>query len=132
MSHKALIDKALSVVNAYANGPHIVGDVGCALVTEAGHVFTGVCIDAPSGMGFCAEHNAIGAMVTAGETRIRTIVAVWREGADRYVLSPCGRCRQFIYQTDKANIDTEVVLSAEEAVPLRELLPLPDWFKKLD
>lgn len=132
MTRQELIDKALSVVRAYTNGPHVVGDVGCALVTEAGHVFTGVCIDAPSGMGFCAEHNAIGAMVTAGETRIRTIVAVWSEGGDRYVLSPCGRCRQFIYQTDKANLDTEVVLGVDETVSLRELLPRHDWFKKLD
>ena len=100
--------------------------------TQAGNVFTGVCIDAPSGLGFCAEHTAIAAMITAGERRIARIVAVWREGegADTYVLSPCGRCRQFIYQTDKGNLDTEVVLGPDRTAPLRELLPLHDWFQK--
>ena len=132
MTHRELIDKALSVVRAHNNGPHMVGDVGCALITEGGELFTGVCIDAPSGLGFCAEANAIGSMVTAGQTRIRTIVAVWCEGADPYVLSPCGRCRQFIYQTDKANLDCQVVLDAERSVPLSELLPYHDWFQKLD
>ena len=44
--------------------------VAAALVTESGSVFKGVCIDTPCSMGFCAEHAAIAAMVTAGETRI--------------------------------------------------------------
>ena len=132
MTNQDLIDKAASVVKARRNGDHMVGDVGCALETESGAVHLGVCIDAPSGLGFCAEHTAIGAMVTTGETRIARIVAVWKEGEDVYVLSPCGRCRQFIYQTDRANLETEVLLGREKVVPLRELLPYPDWFQKLD
>ena len=85
-------------------------------------------------MGFCAEHNAIGAMITAGETRIAKIVAVWKGsteagGTVEHVLSPCGRCREFIYQTDKRNLDTEVILGDATSASLRELLPYHDWFK---
>ena len=75
------------------------------------------------GIGFCAEHAAIGAMITAGESRIAQIVAVC-EGD--IVLPPCGRCREFMYQIDSANLgETEVILGAENVVKLKDLLPHP-------
>ena len=52
-----------------------VGDVGCALVTDKGNVYLGVCIDTSLGMGFCAEHSAIAAMITHGEHIIKKIVS---------------------------------------------------------
>ena len=52
------------------------GSVASALVTAGGNVFVGVCIDAACGIGFCAEHNAIGSMITEGESAIAAIVAV--------------------------------------------------------
>lgn len=71
-------------------------------------------------------------MVTAGETQIRRVVAVWRDSrigpdAELFVLPPCGVCRRFMVDIDPANADAEVVLSATRAVPLRELLPLSGW-----
>jgi cytidine deaminase len=85
-----------------------------------------------SGPGFCAEHRAIAAMVTAGEYQITTIVAVWRnEAGDLHVLPPCGRCREFIRQIDPANLDTEFVLGRHRSAPLRELLP-ELWPEALD
>lgn len=98
------------------------GDVACALLTEKGNLFYGVCIDVGSGIGFCAEHSAIAAMVTAGERRISQIVAVW--GVNNItILPPCGRCREFIYQIDKNNLNTNVVISETKDVKLKELLP---------
>ena len=65
------------------------------MVTTAGHRYSGMCTDTGSGTGFCAEHAAIAAMVTAGEYQIAKIVAVWRDaGGTLYVLPPCGRCRE--------------------------------------
>ncbi|MCU9602113.1 hypothetical protein OEV75_13000 [Caldibacillus kokeshiiformis] len=49
----------------------------------------------PCSIGFCAEHSAITAMVTAGERKIAKIVAVYEDGS---ILPPCGRCREFISQ----------------------------------
>ena len=67
-------------------------------------------------------------MVTAGEYRIDRIVAVWRDDSGvLYVLPPCGRCREFMRQVDPENLGTRVVLSREEAVELRELLPRDEW-----
>ena len=69
-------------------------------------------------MGFCAEHAAIAAMITAGESRIDKIVAVHEGG----VVAPCGRCREFMYQINHDNLDTKIMLKMGE-VTLRELLP---------
>ena len=135
MKNKELIEKAASVVRSRRNGDYTIGDVGCALLTDKGNLYFGVCIDTMSSMGFCAEHNAAGSMVTAGESRINKIVAVSkspRRGEGVYVLAPCGRCREFIYQINKENLDTEVVLDETKSLSLKELLPFHDWFKKLD
>ena len=94
------------------------GSVAAVLETDQGNIYRGVCIDTSSSMGFCAEHAAIAAMITAGESRIRRIVAVHESG----VVAPCGRCREFMYQINHQNLETEVGLR-RAAVRLAELLP---------
>ena len=96
-----------------------VGSVASALVTDTGSVYLGVCIDAPSGIGFCAEHSAIAGMVTSGESRIVTIVAMKEDGA---LLAPCGRCRELIRQVHPRNGATRVLLS-RGVKTIDELLP---------
>jgi cytidine deaminase len=123
-----LIDAAQAVLRRRRVGDRLFGDVAAALITDAGHRFVGVCIDTGSGTGFCAEHSAIAAMVTAGEYRISAIVAVWRDEQGRlHVLPPCGRCREFIRQVEPANLDTTVVLAGGRTALLRELLPEHEW-----
>jgi cytidine deaminase len=128
VSDRELILYATAVLNPYrtANG-RLFGDVASALVIAAGKLYRGVCIDTSSGTGFCAEHAAIAAMITAGEYQIRKIVAVWRDDDRLYVLPPCGRCREFIRQIDPANLEAEVVLGEDRRRRLRELLPEHDW-----
>lgn len=94
------------------------GSVAAALLTDKGDVFRGVCIDTPCSMGFCAEHAAIAAMVTEGQSRIEKIVAVSEDG----VIAPCGRCREFIYQINHDNLDTKVLLN-DGVHTIRDLLP---------
>ncbi len=75
-------------------GDRLFGDVACELIASSGRRHQGVCVDTGSGTGFCAEHAAVAAMVTAGEYLIDTIVAVWRDEEGRlFVLPPCGRYR---------------------------------------
>ena len=121
ISNKELIQKARSVLNPTRFGQCDIGGVGCALVTEKGNIHLGVSIDVCCGIGFCAEHGAIAAMVTNGESRIVKIVAVFE---DR-ILPPCGRCREFMYQLNPANADTEVLIEPNKTVTLKELLPYP-------
>lgn len=96
------------------------GTVGAALETPQGDVFVGVCVDTASSLGFCAEHAAAAAMLTAGQSVVARMVAVNRDGA---VLAPCGRCREFISQLDITNADTLVMVDASTVIALRELLP---------
>jgi cytidine deaminase len=132
-SNEELIDSAEAVLNPHVVDGRLFGDVGSTLVTDAGNRYSGVCIDTGSGTGFCAEHSAIAAMVTAGEFRIAKIVAVWRDDDGvLHALAPCGRCREFIRQIDPANLDTEVVLGRQRSAKLRELLPFNQWPDPLD
>ncbi|TDE10449.1 cytidine deaminase family protein [Jiangella asiatica] len=128
-----LIEAAAASLRPRTVAGRLIGDVASTLVTEAGNRYDGVCIDTPCGTGFCAEHAAIAAMVTAGESRIMKIVAVWRDDDGRLsVLPPCGRCREFIRQMDPGNVNTEVVVNRERSLPLRELLPMHEWPAPLD
>lgn len=130
MTNDELIAMAAEVLNPHTTADgRVFGDVAAALVTDRGTVFCGVCIDTGSGTGFCAEHAAIAAMVTAGEYRIARIVAVWRDDreGEMHVVPPCGRCREFIRQIDEANLATEVVLGTTKVVTLQELLPHHEW-----
>ncbi len=119
-----MIDLARSKLNPrQLSGDNSAGGVACALLSAGGNLYYGVCIDVGSGIGFCAEHSAIGAMITAGETSIARIVAVC-EG--NIVLPPCGRCREFMYQIDNTNLqNTEVILGRDKVVKLKALLPHP-------
>jgi cytidine deaminase len=127
-SNDELIGTAERVLNPRFVRDRLFGNVAAALVTAQGNEYVGVCIDTGSGTGFCAEHAAVAAMVTAGEYRIARIVAVWRDEAGKlYVLPPCGRCREFLRQIDQGNLDTLVVIDRERSMPLRDLLPLHTW-----
>lgn len=128
ITNEELIQKAKSIVKPtkQRNG-FSIADCGTALLTNNGNVYLGVSIDTPSSMGFCSEHAAIAAMVTGGEYKIKKIVAVLEDGT---ILPPCGRCREFIYQIDKDNLGTEIIISKDKIVKLKELLPYP-WDENL-
>lgn len=128
ITNDELIAAAAAALKPHRVGDRLFGDVASALATDEGTRFDGVCIDTACGTGFCAEHAAIAAMVTAGEYRIAKIVAVWRDEHDAlFVLPPCGRCREFMRQIDDANIGTEVVLGRARSARLSELLPEHEW-----
>jgi cytidine deaminase len=121
ISNEKLIEKAKSVLKPRKiKHGFTVGDVGCALITAKGNVYLGVSIDTASGMGFCAEHSAIAAMVTHGEHVIKKIVAVVEDGTP---IAPCGRCREFMRQIHEENSEAEVIIGKNKSVKLKELLP---------
>ena len=124
MTFDELYERAKSVIHPRRLSEEAeAGGVGAALLTEGGHVYTGVCIDTACSMGFCAEHAAAAAMVTAGENRVVKMVAVNWDGK---ILPPCGRCREFISQLHPDNLMAQVMVGAETVVTLCELLP-HDW-----
>lgn len=120
MTFERLLEEAQKVHGARRIASNAwAGSVSAALLSESGRVFTGVCIDVCCSMGFCAEHAAIAAMITAGESRILKIVAFGKDG----VIPPCGRCREFIRQIHDDNMQTEIMVAKDTVVRLEELLP---------
>lgn len=113
LAEEVLAPRRLSE-NSYA------GSVAAALLTDRGNVYRGVCIDTPCSMGFCAEHAAVAAMVTAGEHRAVKLVAVTEGGR---VVPPCGRCREFICQVHPENGRCEVLLENGAVKTIDQLLP---------
>ena len=123
MNYDELIAAARKATVSFATSIDChAGVVGAALVTEDGRVFSGCSVDCSCGIGFCAEHSAIAAMLKERTTRIRAIVANYDGGV---ILPPCGRCRELIFQVDHANLDTDVIVGRDKVVKLRELLPFP-------
>ncbi|MDR1206850.1 MAG: hypothetical protein LBK26_00310 [Rickettsiales bacterium] len=122
-----LIKIASELVNPISlngNKDNRARSVGCALLTVNGNIYTGISINMTCGLGFCAEAAAIAEMLKAGETKIAKIVAFHKSGK---ILSPCGRCREMMYQTNTDNINTEIILDHGEVKTLGDLLPYYCW-----
>lgn len=128
MTNKELIQQAAGLVQPkQMRHGFTTADCGAILISDTGNVYSGVSIDTPSSMGFCAEASAIAAMITKGEYKIKKIVAA---GEKQEIYPPCGRCREFMYQIDSSNLETEIIIDNDQVVKLRELLPYP-WDSKL-
>jgi cytidine deaminase len=105
-------------------------EVGAALRTRSGKIFTGVNLDAYLGrMAVCAEAVALGqAVVDLGDAGIDTIVAVRHPAPEEddqtiVVVSPCGACRELIFDYDP---NARVIVpngKSPSIVPIAELLP---------
>ena len=83
------------------------GGVAAALLTKAGNIYVGVCIDTASTLGMCAVRNAIANMLTNGESRIDKLLAVMPNGT---IGAPCGACREYMMQLDKDSGDIEILM----------------------
>lgn len=66
------------------------------MLTRNGKEYYGLSVDpVDTTAGLCAEFTAIGAMVSNGDRKIETMVAIRRKGGRAYsVLPPCGKCRE--------------------------------------
>ena len=105
-------------------------EVGAALRTREGRIYTGVNLDAYLGrMAVCAEAVALGRAVTeTGETGIETIVAVRHpepQEADQgiAVVSPCGSCRELIWDYDRNARVIVPTANGPAIAAIGELLP---------
>lgn len=91
----ALVEAAREVLRRTYRPPHHT--VAAAVRCGSGKIFTGVNVDAAAGYGPCAEPVAIGSAFANGETQVLAIVAVCKRSDELPVLSPCGNCRQLLF-----------------------------------
>lgn len=116
-----LIEKARKIkLNAYA--PYSRYQVGAALLTRDGEIFTGVNVENASfGLTVCAERIAIFNALSQGNQNLEAI-AISAQGED--IPYPCGACRQVM---NEFNPDIIVILDSGHNInvySLRELLPM--------
>ncbi len=106
--------------NAYAPYSHY--DVGAAVLTRSGKIFSGCNVEnAAYPSGLCAERVAIFKAVSEGERDLVAIAVVTSNAG-----SPCGACRQVF--SEFAQDDAEVALaddsgSVHKKFTLKEFLP---------
>lgn len=119
---KELYDAARSVIAAKELSKNMfVGEVGAAVLSSKGNIYTGVCIDTACSLGFCAERNALSTMFTNGEYEIVKVCAVYKDDS---VMPPCGACREFMIQMGETAKDIEVLVSNDgRTVHLAQLMP---------
>lgn len=98
--------------------------VGAAVLCSSGKIYAAVNVDS-CGYGPCAEPIAVGAAISAGERSLERIVAVGGRRAPYPVMSPCGNCRQLIF--DYAPDCMVVLPDGPETIKVRarDLLPAP-------
>lgn len=105
---------------AYA--PYSGFQVGAALRTTAGICFAGANVENASyGLTRCAEQSAIQAMATAGQRDFVEIV-VYTEAAEP--ASPCGACRQILFEFGPdAKVYLVNHLATVNTMQVKDLLP---------
>lgn len=113
MADTTLTEMAARVrLNAHA--PYSNFQVGCAIRSDAGHVYVGCNVENVAyPEGTCAEAGAIAAMIAAGDKRI-TEVAVIADCPSP--VPPCGGCRQKL--AEFADSDVTVTLSTTDGASL--------------
>jgi cytidine deaminase len=118
----ASLEKAARKVRERAYAPYSNFQVGAALESTLGKVFTGCNVENISyGLTICAERNAVFAAVAAGVRSFRRIVIV---ADSKEPVTPCGACRQVLAEfAENMEIVSINLQSRKYRAELSELLP---------
>jgi len=108
--------------------------VGAAVLAEDGKIYGGCNVESwVSGLGICAERNAINHAILHGNKRIKAI-AVVIDAKNEGEIKPCGACLQYISafaESSEIKIvmakveNTQVLFETVKIKRLKELLPEP-------
>ena len=102
--------------SAYA--PYSKFPVGVAALVDDGRMISGCNVENASlGVTLCAECGLVSALYATGGGRL--VAAVCVDGSGNY-LSPCGRCRQLLFEHGGNEM---LFMTPTGAVKLSELLP---------
>ncbi|MGL4798549.1 MAG: cytidine deaminase [Cellulosilyticaceae bacterium] len=118
---KLLIEKAKEAM-ARAYAPYSKFQVGAAILTEDGEVYTGCNVENASfGATNCAERTAIFKAVSDGVRRIKAVAIV---SSSKEFTYPCGICRQVIGEfMPQGEIILENAAGEIKVYAFTELLP---------
>lgn len=123
----AMYEAAKAVLNERKISDYVTcGEVSAAVLSSSGKIYTGVCIDTCSGLGVCAERNAIFNMITHGEQEIDKVLCILPDGSCG---APCGACRELMVQLMAGHYgDVEIMVdySVGKIVKLGDITP--EWW----
>ena len=126
MTEQELCAAAVAAM-ARAYAPYSGYQVGAALLTDDGGLFTGCNVENASyGATNCAERTAVFKAVSEGKRKISCIAIAGGKGDELNMAFPCGVCRQVLREfSDPAKLKILVGTSAEDykEYSLEELLP---------
>ncbi|HET9859609.1 MAG TPA: cytidine deaminase [Nocardioidaceae bacterium] len=112
-----LIDAARDI-STHAYVPYSGYRVGAAALSDDGRVVTGCNVENASyGLTLCAECGLVSSLHASGGGRLTHFVCVDGEGE---LTSPCGRCRQLLYEHGGPDL---LLLTVTGARPMSEVLP---------
>ncbi len=111
--------------NAYT--PYTNYQVGCALLTKSGKIFSGCNIENDGLMSICAERVAFTKAISEGEKEFECILVLGGKEKLQYT-SPCGYCRQFM--SEFCDKDFEIYMCYDNGKITKKTLAdlLPDSF----
>ena len=120
---KEMIDLARTMMS-HAHAPYSRFHVGAVIRGASGKLYGGCNVEnAAYPQGLCAEANAVGVMVAAGETSIAEVLVM---AQNEQLVTPCGGCRQRLREF--AGDATQVYICGPDGLrctmTLGELLPL--------
>jgi cytidine deaminase len=106
-----------SMKKAYC--PYSKFPVGAAGLTEKGIIVSGCNIENASyGLTMCAECSMVANLITSGGGRLIATLCVNQQ---HELLSPCGRCRQVLFEHGGKNM---LLMTKDGIKTLNEMLPL--------
>jgi cytidine deaminase len=113
--YRQLLEKAREALK-FSYAPYSNLRVGAALLAN-GKTFLGANYECVSyGLSICAERSAILNANMAGAKDIEAIAVVSDKGA----ITPCGACRQFIYEASmRCGRDIKVVFESENEIGIK-------------
>jgi cytidine deaminase len=111
--HRAAVE-----VSARAYVPYSRFPVGAAALVDDGRVVRGCNVEnAGYGVTLCAECGMVSDLVAGGGGRLLAVVCVDRDGR---VITPCGRCRQLIWEHGGAQC---LLQTPHGVLPMDQVLP---------
>ena len=105
-------------IMAMAYAPYSKYPVGVAALVDNGRIVTGCNVENASyGMTLCAECGLVSDLIASGGGKLIAVVCV--DGSGNF-LSPCGRCRQLIFEHGGPHC---LLMTPHGALPMSDLLP---------
>ncbi|MEI6866949.1 MAG: cytidine deaminase [Actinomycetes bacterium] len=113
-----LLHREAKTIMTRSYSPYSKFPVGVAALVDDGRIVTGTNVENASyGLGLCAECGLVSNLVASGGGRLVAAVCVDSSGS---YLSPCGRCRQLLFEHGGNDL---LFMTPDGPLPMSKLLP---------